>query len=255
MTGKNSGTVYNPRPTPDVCSEGKAHDRLECRACHTAWAPRCIGCHNTFEAGTEGFDHLKGSASSGKWTEYAGKFESSAPTLGIIRQKGSSDYRIGTFVPGMVISIDKGSFYRQESSTGLMFRRLYAPISAHTTAARGRDCASCHCDPIAMGYGAGRLSYRIGRFNGKWEFMPRYANNPNDGLPEDAWIGFMQQPSAVNSTRTGTRPFSIAEQRRMLLAGSCLQCHEPGSGVMKESLHDFDVVLKRVSPSCKLPVW
>ena len=60
LTDKLNGQLHLSKPRPPVCSKGKGHDRLTCQSCHTAWVPQCIGCHNTFEKETSGYDLLTG---------------------------------------------------------------------------------------------------------------------------------------------------------------------------------------------------
>ena len=79
------------------------------------------------------------------------------------------------------------------------------------------------------------------------------ANNPNDMLPEDAWIPFLKQPDGNYSTRSNTRPFSLEEQKHILLVGACLECHDEDSELMLSTLDDFEEVLERKSVKCILP--
>ncbi len=156
---------------------------------------------------------------------------------------------IETFIPGMIISIDKNN------SEKIILKRLYAPTVAHTSIKESRSCQSCHNNPVAIGYGRGELNYiKAGRF-GKWNFNPLFPLSKYDGLPEDAWIGFLRGGIKPFSTRENTHPFTIEEQRNILTAGACLTCHEDNSKVMNESLIDFGNVLNQVSSSCILPRW
>lgn len=238
------------KPPAKACSEGKAHSRLSCEACHTAWAPQCIGCHNSYESQAKGFDMLMNKERKGSWTEYATEGLAELPVLGNnATDKSHKDGQVNTFTPGMIMTIDKGSFKNSEKT---VFHRLYAPSSAHTTQREGRSCKSCHNDPLAIGYGRGKLNYSA---SGQWSFEPLYQNNPNDGLPEDAWTGFLQERKDQASTRKDMRPFNLAEQKRILTAGACLSCHEATSSVMKRSLVDFDKVIKERSRRCVMPVF
>jgi hypothetical protein len=56
-----------------------------------------------------------------------------------------------------------------------------------------------------------------------------------------------------STTRENTRPFTVKEQKRILLVGACLTCHEENSEIMIKSLVDFDNLLKKVSDKCVLP--
>ncbi|HEY3372202.1 MAG TPA: hypothetical protein VGK10_15210, partial [Prolixibacteraceae bacterium] len=245
LTDKLTGKEHESKPAASVCTKGKGHSRLSCEACHTAWVPQCIGCHNTFEKETAGFDLLKGTATKGSWVEFAGQNLPEPPVLGI----NTSTNQVVTAMPGMVLSIDLESFAKGK---GKSFHRLYAPASGHTTQREGRSCQSCHNNPLAIGYGRGELVYRVTGNTGSWIFEPRFALNPNDQLPEDAWTGFLQEAKAPYATRSTLRPFSVNEQNRILEVGSCLTCHDGKSKVMDLALVNFPQTLARRSAKCVL---
>jgi len=154
----------------------------------------------------------------------------------------------------MILTIDVNSFDKSLHDS-LIFQRLFAPTEAHTTQTKGRDCKSCHNNPLALGFGDGKLVYRINDKTGKWVFSPKYQNNIHDGLPEDSWIGFLKNRTGKVSTRSDVRPFSIEEQKRILQVGACLTCHDENSTLMKESLTDYKGLLKKLSPKCILPTY
>ena len=245
LTDKLTGKAHESKPAASVCTKGKGHGRLSCEACHTAWAPQCIGCHNSFEKETSGFDLLTGKTTKSTWVEFAGNSFAEPPVLGV----NSSTNQVVTAMPGMVMSIDKESF---EKGKGKSFHRLYAPTSGHTTQRQGRSCKSCHNDPLAMGFGRGELIYRNAGNIGNWTFEPRFALNQNDNLPEDAWTGFLKEAQTPNSTRSWLRPFSVAEQKRILEVGACLTCHDEKSKVMDQALENYGQTLERRSKKCVL---
>lgn len=256
LESKISGATFPLAPPATACTRGDAHDRLSCKACHTAWAPQCIGCHNSYDAGEQGYDLLTNAYKPGTWVEYTGKYLPDPPVLGIDERPeiaGKAQQLVTTFINGMVLSIDVESYTDEDSEE--ISHRLYAPVSAHTTMKEGRSCTSCHNDPLAIGYGRGTLDYVIEGSKGTWQFTPKYAPSKYDGLPEDAWIGFMQERIGWTATREGVRPFSLAEQKRILTVGACLACHDENSKVMDESLEDFEGLLKEVTKECVLPVW
>ena len=250
MIKKAGKTIMLMKPPATACTEGRAHARLSCEACHTAWAPQCIGCHNSYESATAGFDMLKNRARKGTWIEHSTEGLAGLPVLGINASDPSKkDGLVTTFTPGMILTIDKASFKKGEK---FVFRRLYAPSSAHTTQRQGRSCISCHNDPLAIGYGRGKLLYSA---KGQWTFGALYQDSKYDGLPEDSWTGFMRERSDQASTRKGMRPFNLAEQKKILTAGACLTCHDEKSDVMKRSLVDFERVIRERSKRCVMPVW
>jgi cytochrome c553 len=253
---KRTGQFAELRAPLAVCREGPGHDRLSCNSCHTPWAPRCTSCHTKFDPALEGFDHLRQEPVKGAWTESSGPFEAAPPTLGI-RLDAADTARpsgiIDTFGPGMIMELD-----RNRTAGGPpdpVFRRLYARLAAHTTSRAVRSCQSCHNDPVALGYGRGTLRFEVAGPEGRWRFTPAHAPSPQDGLPADAWIGFLQTREGMVSTRDDVRPFTLEEQRRILRVGACLTCHADDSAVMKQSVSGFDSLLSRRRASCVLPVW
>lgn len=255
LQGKNSG-VQHPLPAPaQVCTLQGGHSKLTCDACHTSWAPQCIGCHNAYDPNGFAFDLLENKDVEGRWEEYLGEFFHDLPTLGIVQPSPVEQpelEEIKTFVSGMILTIDMASFDKKQSD---IFHRLYAPTSAHTVQTIGRSCKSCHNNPLAIGYGRGDLIYDKSGSQGKWTFTSEYALLPEDGLPQDAWIGFLQNAKGVASTRTYTRPFNVEEQMRILTVGACLTCHKEQDPLMEEAIVDFQKVYNRKSAACIVPVW
>jgi len=244
-----AGTVVM-KPPSKACTEGIVHKRLSCGACHSAWVPQCVGCHNSYESKTKGFDMLNNISREGTWIEYASEGMAEAPVLGLdFSDKSETKGVVSTFTPGMILTIDTKSFGKAGSTT---FHRLYAPASAHTTMQVGRTCKSCHNDPLAIGYGRGKLIFSN---EGKWSFDPLYRNNRYDGLPEDAWTGFLRERKDQAATRLRMRPFNLDEQKRILTAGACLSCHDAASSVMKRSLYEFNKVISEKSSRCVIPVF
>jgi quinol-cytochrome oxidoreductase complex cytochrome b subunit len=241
LTDKLKGLQRLSKPALPVCSRGEGHKRLSCGSCHSAWVPQCIGCHNSYEKSTAGFDLLTGKPTTGSWVEFAGKTLAEPPVLGVSEK---SESRIVTTMPGMIMTIDRESFAKVGGNS---FHRLYAPASAHTTQREGRSCKSCHNDPLAIGFGRGKLDFEAG----KWKFEPRFEPNKMDGLPEDAWTGFLQEAKQPNSTRSDLRPFTVKEQKRILQVGSCLTCHDEKSKVMAQALENFELTKSKRSTKCE----
>lgn len=239
-----------------ACSAGPGHDRLSCASCHTPWAPRCASCHTSFDSSAEGFDLLLQQPVKGSWTETSGPFEAAPPTLGIRiapSDPAHPEGTVDTFVPGMIMSLDRNQ--SPDGKPDSVFRRLYARTSAHTVSREARSCQSCHSDPVALGYGRGELRYETSGAGGRWHFTPSHSVSPEDGLPSDAWIGFLQTRTDQVSAHDDVRPFNTAEQQRILRVGACLTCHPGGSATMRQAVVDFDSVLARRKPSCSVPVW
>ncbi len=256
LIGKNNGKKHPLKPPASVCTKGKGHEDLSCGACHTSWAPQCLGCHTSYDKTVTAFDLLDRKKTSGKWEEYVGGFFADPPVLGVVESMEMSPEKvraIKTFIPGMIMSLDQSGFPGAESR-GETFHRLYAPVAPHTTSATGRTCTSCHNDPLAIGYGRGKLVYEVLGPKGAWSFIPEYTSSP-DGLPQDAWIGFLQEPKGRSTTRSNARPFTLEEQKRILTVGACLTCHAGNSAIMLRGLEDFPSVLKQASQECGIPYF
>lgn len=257
LIGKKDGKLHVLKPQPEVCSRDQVHQELSCSSCHSTWTSRCIGCHTGFDKNEpRAFDLLDKKYGKGQWKEYVAEFSSSLPTMGVRETK--TEKKIEPAIPGMILTIDKGSYAGKGVGTDVSFHRLYAPNSPHTTSKRVRDCKSCHTNSAAIGYGNGELKYTIKNGIGKWIFNPEYALNENDGLPEDAWIPFLKEVDqhTINSTRLDFRPFTVKEQKQLLIVGSCLQCHKENSKVMQQSLVDgIKPLLQKLTEKCILPSW
>jgi len=196
---------------------------------------------------------VKNLEKQGSWVEFVGEYNAGLPVLGI--RKTASGQEIIPVVPGMVLTIDLAS-YTKDQHDSLLFKRLFAPAAPHTTAAKGRSCVSCHNNSEALGYGKGILTYVIDEDKGFWKFNSHYKNNSHDGLPEDAWVGFLDdRKGQVVSTRTDVFPFSVDQQKSILTLGACLTCHDEKSAVMVQSVVNFDSLVKTISLKCILPVW
>lgn len=256
LIGKKDGKLHPLNPQPEVCKRDVVHQDMACSTCHSAWTSRCIGCHNQFDPDeTRAYDLLDKRYVKGQWKEYVAEFSSSLPALGV-RESSEVRKHIEPAVPGMILTIDKGSYTDNEIGKDVSFHRLYAPNSPHTTVSEARDCKSCHNTPEAIGYGKGDLRFDVA--TAQWRFTPEYALNAHDNLPEDAWVPFLNpvHDSIVNSTRTDFRPFTVPEQKQILQVGACLQCHDSKSKVMQQSLmNGIQPLLKRLSKDCVVPKW
>lgn len=241
---KSSNKKLQLNPPANICVEGNAHKRLNCQSCHTEWVNHCVGCHTEYDPSLQGYDLLDNKDIVGSWNEVPSDFYVDYPVLGVRKDKSGKEI-IDTFIPGMVLTFDKLKNTRKK-----IFKRLFAPTFSHTINKEGRSCKSCHNNPLALGYGKGALVFNR---NGKWNFAPEFSYHKEDNLPKDAWIGFLETRDETSTTRTYTRPFTVEEQKRILLVGACLTCHDEDSKVMKESLLDFEKVLKNISERCVLP--
>lgn len=252
LIGKKNGEKHLIKKQGETCRRDQAHTSLSCASCHSQWAPRCIGCHNTYDQKQQGYDLLDKKMTEGTWMENVFEFDAGLPALGV--RELPDGKKIEPAVPGMILTIDHQNPH-DSVIKGNTFARLYAPNAPHTISKEVRSCASCHSDPSTLGFGKGSLDYIVGEKSGFWRFEPAYELNPFDSLPEDAWIPFLKKYHVEKiSTRTNFRPFNLEEQRLLLTVGACLKCHHEGSRIMTESLQTgLNPLLLKLSDTCILP--
>jgi hypothetical protein len=159
-------------------------EKLECYACHSAWAPQCYGCHvkvdysdkktstdwvasgnKQFPDGNTAESRRDGSAvkSPGKASEARGYLRWENPVLGI-----NGEGRVSPIIPGCqqittVISPEGETLVQNkiwrtpanlenggpEGQRGIDM----SPAQPHTVSREARTCASCHASSKALGYG------------------------------------------------------------------------------------------------------
>lgn len=254
LVKKSDGQISEMRPPIRVCTETYAHKNLSCNACHNSWSPQCVGCHTEYDKNGTMYDLLANKEAKGEWLEFPKDLLAEPAVLGIRESKAANGIIkkiIEEFIPGMVLTIKKD----KSQNGNPIFKRLFAPGFSHTIRKQTRSCESCHNNPAAIGYGRGKLEYKIKANVGLWSFTPKYSTIKYDGLPEDAWIGFLKERSYNSTTRDNTRPFSIEEQKNILTVGACLTCHASNSTIMKESLFDFIKLKSKLTPKCVIPKW
>ncbi len=250
LIGKINQNKYKLNPRPDICTKDLAHENLSCSMCHTAWAPKCIGCHTAFDKNVT----FANSKNKGKWYELVDDFGIMQPAMARDSSKGHRN--IVPAIPGMIFSLDKTDFDGEKYGEDITFHRLYGPIEAHTTNSNPRDCQSCHLSAEALGYGAGTITVK--KENGEYvlKFYSEYELSEEDSLPMDAWIGFLQERDNDKrySAHSDFYPLDLNTQKRVILVGTCLECHKNQSDFQKEMLTgNFEKLLKTKTRNCKIP--
>lgn len=230
----------------NTCKRDAVHNQVSCSMCHTAWAPTCIGCHTDYDPKVVNADKTQG-----RWIEHVAEFGYLPPTIGV-RKSGNKKEFVPT-IPGMIMTLDASKFPDENKKFVEKFIRWYAPNAAHTTTKNARDCASCHTNPQALGYGRGVLKYEIINNKGSWHFESHFANAPQDGLPQDAWIGFMSElnKQKTYSAHNYLKPLDFKDQKRLLQVGSCLQCHGKDTQFTKRMVNgEYQKMLKNKTKKC-----
>jgi hypothetical protein len=265
ITLKLTGAHLTARPPAAACAREQGHERVSCRACHEAWVTQCVGCHTQWDPSGTRREQPSGVERKGAWVEYDVAPRIGPPALGVVSREGREE--IVPFTPGMILTLN-GPEEGHRDGAGparalpaeaaalvtprTRFVRAFAPAVPHTTQKQARSCANCHLDPEALGYGRGKLS--LAREGGEWRWRldGDYQPSQQDGLPADAWIGFLSNTPGA-ATRAAARSFTLAEQERILAVGACLGCHDAASERGRDLYAHFRERRASISPECRVP--
>ncbi len=119
------------------------------------------------------FDLLANKELKGEWLEYPKDLLAEAAVLGIRESKDVNEKikrTVEEFIPGMILTINRDKSKNEKP----IFKRLFAPGFSHTIRKQTRSCESCHNNSAALGYGRGKLEYKITDGVGTWFFTPKY---------------------------------------------------------------------------------
>lgn len=180
----NNGWKNPGRAITAMVRVEKHQQKLECYACHSAWAPQCYGCHVKVDYSggksspdwvTAGNTRLPGGHTAesnkneamptqpGKVTEGRTYLRWENPVLGI-----NGEGRVSPIIPGcqQIITVIgpqgktlvNNKIWRTPAGMengGPQGQRGIdmAPATPHTTSREARTCASCHASSKALGYG------------------------------------------------------------------------------------------------------
>ena len=222
----------------NVCTN-KLHHNLECNTCHSSWAYQCTGCHTEHNPSGISIDLLTEQKVKGEWVESFSNIYYDLPTLGV--RELNEDKKYAIFIPGMIIKIN-------EEGRRQIFKRLFAPVSPHTIRRESRSCQSCHFNPKALGLGTGEFVFV--NAGSTLTFLP-LQKNLDDGLPEDAWTGFLTERKDISATRTNCRSLNVTEQKAILEVGVCLTCHSEKLFITPENVFSLNERKKQIQPQCK----
>ncbi len=209
-------------------------DRMECYACHGAWAPQCYGCHIKvdFSKG-KGIDWVASSTPEGKEVAIPGQITQEtgyqrweAPVLGI-----NGEGRVSPLIPGcqVVYTVinENGNLliHNAAPENPIEAERLgqtriplaidMAPVQPHTSSPGARRCESCHTRPKTTGKGIDN-----GMFN---------TTQNLKGVGFD-WSRIVTQDgtqlTTVGSHWPLSRAFNKEEIERITRTGLCMGCHQ-----------------------------
>ena len=212
-----------------MATVSKHMDRMECYACHAAWAPQCYG------------DHIKVDFSKKKeQTDWVASGNAQAPitTPGIVTAQNeylrwenpilgiNGEGRISPLIPGCqvaytVIGRDGRVLAHNETpsnpgeadaigQTHVPLSMDMTPAQPHTIQARARDCENCHTRPKTVGLG----------INNGLSPMPTLALDWSRVVTREG-----KQLATVGTHWPLSRAFNKTELDRILRTGLCMGCH------------------------------
>jgi len=142
----------------------KAHDRLECYACHAAWNVDFFGFHFDRNEQFTQLDLLSGKRTPGRVTTQEKVFATfNQLRLGVNHEGMIAPYLVGFSTIGSFHD-DKGEPYLDQAlptSSGGLSGVTLVPHQVHTTRSEARDCVECHRSGTTWGLGS--TNFRLAR--------------------------------------------------------------------------------------------
>lgn len=237
----------------------KHMESLECYACHSTWAAQYYGYKYVLDYSKKSIDWLKSpelADKDGTTADYHGKYamQQGAPTYGDYSHVRWENPPLGVNGEGRVTPLvgviqtvstvigedGKVITWNHVAKTKAGYDAMeLAPLNPHTTSLESRECADCHGNTAAMGYGID---------NGKYDAEPqvtRYAdvvdeNGANVSHYTQAQISaikglhgdFMQlldsegkQMQTIDSHWPTSMPLTVSQREVLSRGGTCLACH------------------------------
>lgn len=256
-----TGRWQNPvKAKTAMVSIPKHMESLECYACHSTWAAQYYGYKYVIDYTRQSIDWLKSPeqvAKDGTTADYHGRhvLQSGAPTYGDyshvrwenpplgINGEGRVTPLVGVIQTVSTVIGEDGRViaWNQVAKTKAGYDAMeLAPLHPHTTSRESRECADCHGNATAMGYGIDQ-----GRYDAE-PATPRYAdvvdaNGENMSHYTQAQISaikelhgdFMQllnsegrQMQTIDTHWPGSMPLTASQRDLLSRGGTCMACHQ-----------------------------
>ncbi len=239
--GKRTGTWF---VTPQANNQKTghnltAHQNLECTTCHSQNAPRCQGCHITFQTGNPASQNGKPEA----FSPYQFHIENQSPRL-MVGPRGKITPMLGQSPRTLTILDDqnhpvpvldrdgtvKGKWldWKFTNARGYSGSNKAYSAQPHSTGTSVRSCAGCHLDPMTLGLGPGDIE--IGRqSSGSSDRIKPLTRNHKisrvSPLEEEIKVTLQGHPLS-GASQSNARPFNQKELTRILKVGNCIPCHD-----------------------------
>ena len=260
----------SPKGEVAMVTIGKHLDNLECYTCHADWAPQCYGCHIKVDftqpckkkpdwvAMGQAHDEQGLTADArgeldqylidGEVTEQRSYLRWENPPLAI-----NGEHRISPAIPGCqttvtvigqngkpllenhIFKIPNVEGAGEEGQLGIDI----SPVQPHTISKAGRECESCHTNPVSMGYGidAGKTfadpskQYYVDLMDADGNVLTKRAHEQINAIPnlKMDWSRFVdedgKQLQTVGHHFQGSRPLNNEERAALDRRGVCMSCH------------------------------
>ncbi len=256
-----AGRWKNPaKAKTAMVSIPKHMESLECYACHSTWAAQYYGYKYVIDYTRQSIDWLKSPEQAdkdGTTADYHGRhaMQQGAPTYGDYSHVRWENPPLGINGEGRVTPlvgvIQTVSTVIDEDGRVIAWNKVaktkagydameLAPLHPHTTSRESRECADCHGNTAAMGYGIDQ-----GRYDAD-PATPRYAdvvdgNGENISNYTQAQISaiqdlhgdFMQllnsegkQMQTIDTHWPGSMPLTASQRDLLSRGGTCMACHQ-----------------------------
>ncbi len=235
-------------------------EKMECYACHSTWVPQYYGYKYVIDYTKKSIDWLQSPEQydkDGTTADYHQQYamQTGAPTYGDYSHVRWENPALGINGEGRVSPlvgvIQTISTVIGEDDETIVWNRTYktkagynamelAPVNPHTASLEARDCADCHGNSAAMGYGIDGGSYDAAPQMAKYaDIVDKDADNVSSHTMaqieaiKELHGDFMQilnpqgvQMQTVDSHWPASMPLTTAQLSVLARAGTCMACHQ-----------------------------
>lgn len=238
----------------------KHMESLECYACHSTWAAQYYGYKYVIDYTQKSIDWLASPEQvdkDGTTADYHGRYamQQGAPTYGDysharwenpplgVNGEGRVNPLVGVIQTVSTVIGEDGKVitwnHVAKTKAGYDAMEL-APLNPHTTSAESRECADCHGNTAAMGYGIDKGIYdaepQVTRYadvvGEDGENVSNYTQAQISAI-KDLHGDFMQllnsegkQVQTIDSHWPTSMPLTASQRDVLSRGGTCLACHQ-----------------------------
>lgn len=235
-------------------------ERLECYACHSTWAPQYYGYTYGIDYRQSSVDWINSTETilpDGTTADYRGRplLQPGTPTFGDYSHIRWENPPLGINGEGRVSPLTgviqtiatvinpqgKTILSNEVAQTAQGYNAMeLAPLNPHTTSKAARECADCHGNPQAIGYGTDDGRYdatpSLARYadvvTADGEIVSRFTRPQLIALPQ-LHGDFMQlvdadgrQTQTIDSHWPDSRPLTASQRDKLARQGTCTACHQ-----------------------------